>query len=97
MTSFVRMRRFGVLVAIVVAAGCGPPVLRNAPRPAPAVVAGVAAAAAAAATLAAPAAAAKRQEERRDEPDNRGMEVRETVPPDVFDRLDRADAGVDGP
>ena len=96
MTSHVRMRTLAVIVTIV-AASCGPPVLRNAPRPSPAVVAGVAAAVAGAATLANPAAAAKRQEERKDEPDDRGTEVRETVPPDVFDRLDRADAGVDRP
>jgi hypothetical protein len=74
--------------------------LRNAPKPDPAVVGGVAAAAAAAATLAAPQAAAKRQEEKEHgEPDNRGVEVKETVPADVFDRMDKraGDAGVDAP
>jgi hypothetical protein len=78
---------------------CGEPILRNAPKPDPGVVAGVAAAAAAAATLAAPDAAAKKQEQKtKGEPDDRGVEVKETVPADVFDRLDRkaGDAGVDG-
>lgn len=89
---------------VIVALGaCGDPVLRNAPKPNPAAVAGVAAAAAAAATLASPQAAAQRQEQKeRGEPDNRGVEVKETVPAEVFDRLDRqasagSDAGVDGP
>ena len=79
---------------------CGEPILRNAPKPDPGAVAGVAAAAAAAATLAAPQAAANRQEQKdHGEPDNRGVEVKETVPRDVFDRLDKrpADAGVDAP
>jgi hypothetical protein len=52
-------------------------------------VAGVAAAAAAAATLADPQAAGRRQEQKnKGEPDNRGVEVKETVPSDVLDRLD---------
>lgn len=80
------------------ACGSGP-ILQNAPRPNPAAVAGVAAAVAGAATLADPQGAAKRQElKEKGEPDNNGVEVRETVPADVLDRLDRAtvDAGVDG-
>jgi hypothetical protein len=54
-------------------------------------------AAAAAATLADPQAAAKTQEQKtKGEPDDRGVVVKETVPADVFDRLDRTDdAGVD--
>lgn len=77
--------------------GCGEPILKNAPKPDPGAVAGVAAAAAAAATLADPQAAGRRQEQKnRGEPDNRGVEVKETVPGDVLDRLDhKADAGVD--
>jgi hypothetical protein len=78
---------------------CGEPVLKNAPRPEPGAVAGVAAAAAAAATLAAPEAAAKRQEQKKQgEPEARGVEVKETVPASVFDRLEQPgrDAGVDG-
>jgi hypothetical protein len=83
---------------LVVLCACGEPLLRNAPKPDPGVVAGVAAAAAAAATLASPQAAAKKQEQKtKGEPDDRGVEVKETVPADVFDRLDRkaGDAGVD--
>jgi len=90
----------GRYVWIVVAlCACGEPILRNAPKPDPGAVAGIAAATAAAATLAAPQAAAKRQEQKqKGEPDNRGVEVKETVPPDVFDRLDHhagTDAGTD--
>lgn len=83
---------------LVLLCACGEPILRNAPKPDPGVVAGVAAAAAAAAALASPQAAARRQEQRtKGEPDDRGVEVKETVPADVFDRLDRqaSDAGVD--
>jgi hypothetical protein len=83
---------------LVMLCSCGEPILRNAPKPDPGAVAGVAAAAAAAATLASPQAAAKKQEEKEHgEPDNRGVEVKETVPRDVFDRLDKTagDAGVD--
>jgi hypothetical protein len=93
---------------LVMLCGCGEPILRNAPKPDPGTVAGVAAAAAAAATLAAPDAAAKKQEQKtRGEPDDRGVVVKETVPADVFDRLDHqgdhpadphaGDAGIDGP
>ena len=90
-------RHLWIWILIAVCA-CGDPILKNAPRPNPAAVAGVAAAAAAAATLAAPQAAANRQEQKeRGEPDNRGVDVKETVPADVFDRLDHrsGDAGVD--
>jgi hypothetical protein len=86
------------LSLLVVLAACGEPILKNAPKPDPGAVAGVAAAAAAAVTLADPTAAAKRQEaQNKGEPDNRGVTVKETVPADVFDRLDRKatnDAGV---
>jgi hypothetical protein len=77
--------------------GCGEPILKNAPKPDPGAVAGVAAAAAAAATLADPRAAGQRQEQKnKGEPDNRGVEVKETVPADVLDRLDHPrDAGTD--
>jgi hypothetical protein len=87
----------------VMLSACGEPILRNAPKPDPGTVAGVAAAAAAAAaaTLASPQAAAKKQEEKdQGEPDNRRVKVKETVPADVFDRIDHkagnaSDAGVD--
>ena len=84
------MGRYAQLFLVVLAAGaCGEPILRNAPRPDPGAVAGVAAAAAAAATLADPQAAAKKQEQKKQgEPEQRSVEVRETVPADVFDRLD---------
>jgi hypothetical protein len=84
---------------LVTLCACGEPILKNAPRPEPGAVAGVAAAAAAAATLAAPDSAAKRQEMKKEgEPAPRGVEVNETVPPSVFDKLDQkhGDAGVDG-
>ena len=91
---------------LVMLCACGEPILRNAPKPDPGTVAGVAAAAAAAATLASPQTAAHKQEEKtKGEPDVRGVEVKETVPADVFDRLDHkagdnagdkaSDAGVD--
>jgi len=83
---------------LVMLCACGEPILKNAPKPDPGAVAGVAAAAAAAATLASPDSAAKKQEQaNKGDPDNRGVSVKETVPADVFDRLDHAsDAGVDG-
>ena len=97
------MARIG-WIAVVLSFACNEPVLKNAPKPDPGTVAGVAAAAAAAATLAAPDAAAKRQESKKnsDERNNEGVPVKETVPADVFDRLDGAhnahgDAGVDTP
>ncbi len=82
---------------LVLLSACGEPVLRNAPKPNTAAVAGVAAAAAAAVTLASPQDAAKQQEQRtKSEPDDRGVPVKETVPDAVFDRLEHGDAGVDG-
>jgi hypothetical protein len=78
---------------VVMLCGCGEPILKNAPKPDPGAVAGVAAAAAAAATLADPQAAGRRQEQKtKGEPDNRGVEVKETVPSDVMDRLDHTTA-----
>jgi hypothetical protein len=84
---------------VVLLCACGEPILKNAPKPDPGSVAGVAAAAAAAATLASPEAAARRQEQlQKGEPDNRGVKVEQTVPADVLDRLDHAPQGasVDG-
>jgi hypothetical protein len=76
---------------LVMLCGCGEPILKNAPKPDPGAVAGLAAAAAAAATLADPQGADRRQEQKaKGEPDNRGVEVKETVPSDVIDRLDHA-------
>src|SRR5215468_12452178 len=81
----------------VMLCGCGEPILKNAPKPDPGAVAGAAAAAAAAATLADPQGAGRRQEQAtRSDPDNRGVEVKETAPADVMDRLDHSrDAGSD--
>src|SRR5262252_10771797 len=80
---------------VVLLCGCGEPILKNAPKPDPGAVAGVAAAAAAAATLADPRAASAKQEQKsKGEPDNRGVEVKETVPASVFDKIDHSDAGV---
>lgn len=92
-----------VLAGVGALTGCGEPILRNAPKPNPAAVAGAAAAAAAAITLASPQTAARIQEQKaKGEPDNRGVPVHETVPSDVFDRLEHPpaqsatdDAGVD--
>lgn len=78
---------------------CGEPVLRNAPKPNPAAVAGVAAATAAAITLASPQTAAANQEKKNQgEPNDRAIEVKQTVPSDVLDRVDSppSDAGIDG-
>lgn len=89
------MRRH--LWMLLLLCGCGEPILKNAPKPDPGAVAGVAAAAAAAATLADPRAASAMQEQKtKGEPDNRGVEVKETVPSWVLDKLDRgSDAGVE--
>jgi len=91
------MRRY--LWLLVVLCGCGEPILKNVPRPDPGAVAGVAAAAAAAATLASPDSAAKRAEKKGGDREGQSVEVKETVPGAVFDRLDHerapGDAGVD--
>lgn len=88
-----------LLLAIVLTGmACGGgPVLQNAPRPDPSVVAGVAAAAAAAVTLADPDAAARKGERKGGEPERRPVGGRTTVPADVLDRLDHpaVDGGVD--
>ena len=92
------MARIG-WIAVVWLVACNEPMLKNAPKPDPGAVAGVAAAVAGAATLASPASAAKRQETKKasDEHNNEGVVVKETVPEDVFDRLDKPsrDAGAD--
>jgi len=89
------MLRYGLIVIALCA--CGDPLLRSVPKPDPGAVAGIAAAAAAAATLASPQTAAQKQEQKKaGEVEPRGVVVKETVPADVFDRIDhKADAGVD--
>ncbi len=86
------MLRYAVVLATVCACG-GPPVLSRLPQPNPAVVAGIAAAAAGAATIADPQGAARRQDEKDAAKvrDMRGIPHRESIPPDVFDRLDEAE------
>lgn len=75
---------------LVVIAGCsGPPLAAKVPHPNTAAVAGVAAATAAAITLADPDAASRRPEQQQDDK-KRPVEVRNTVPAEVFDRLDNA-------
>jgi hypothetical protein len=71
------------------ACGGGPdPILRNVPQPNTAAIAGAAAAAAGAATLASPHDAAKRQEKNKAPDEKKPIEVKQTVPSDVLDRLD---------
>jgi hypothetical protein len=80
------------LLALVVGCGGGP-VLRNAPKPDPSVVAGAAAALAGAATLADPTAAAKRVEANKVDDEKRPQRVKATVPSDVLDRVDQQPVG----
>lgn len=84
------MRRW--LLATVVLVGCGGPVLRNAPRPNPNVVAASAAAIAGAATLADPDAAARRQEAKREgDVGKKPQEVNDHVPSSLLDTLDEVE------
>ncbi|MBA3542553.1 MAG: hypothetical protein H0T79_23255 [Deltaproteobacteria bacterium] len=84
--------RIAIAVCVAGLIGCGPPVLQNAPRPNPAIVAGAAAAIAGVATLADPAAAARAVEANKPAPELRPTTVNRTVPSDVFDRLDKQHA-----
>jgi hypothetical protein len=75
---------------LLFAAACGggqQPMLANAPHPNNAAMAGGAAAAAAAITLASPDSAAQKPEKNQNE-NKQAVDVKENVPPDVFDRLD---------
>jgi hypothetical protein len=89
-----RCTRFQVLAFVpLVATGCGGgTVLGGLPRPNPTVMAGIAAAAATAATIADPGAAGRIYEEGRVKHLNRADGDSETIPLDVLDRLDEADA-----
>lgn len=88
--------KMACLATAALLGACGGPVLANAPRPNPAVVAGVAAATAAAITLANPDAAARNASEvEKNGQVERGPAStgpRETAPADVLDRLDEASA-----
>ena len=76
------------VLLLLLAAGCGGPMLANAPRANPAAVAGGAAAVAGAITLANPDAAGRKPEKKDPFAGKQGTNVKENVPPDVFDRLD---------
>ena len=95
------MRWLPAVTSIVLGCGggCGGPILQNAPRPNPAVMAGAAAAVAGAATLADPDAAAHKQEQKKpDRQKPKDVRVDQTVPADVLDRLDQAETqGAAGP
>lgn len=90
------MRTILCVLALATACGGGP-VLQNAPRPDPAVVAAAAAATATAVTLADPQAAARKAEQKGGQPEGRVVGGDRSMPPGVLDRLDAipADAGVD--
>ena len=78
-----------ILLALV---GCGGPVLQNAPRPDPGIIAAAAAAAATAATSRIPTPPRSTRNGRRTAtvaPHN--VQVNQSVPPDVLDRLDKAE------
>lgn len=81
--------RFTFVLAMLVGCGGGPdPILRNAPHPDTATIAGAAAAVAGAATLASPDGAAKKAEANKGEEEKKPVKVKENVPAGVFDRLD---------
>src|SRR5512146_477767 len=84
------MRWVALLLAAALAGstGCGgQPMLANAPHPNNAAMAGGAAAAAAALTLVDPDAATRKPEKKQEE-EKQPVDVKETVPSDVFDRAD---------
>jgi len=69
----------------------GPPALGGAPRPDPAIVAGVAAATAAAVTLADPHAADRRPEKKEVDENQHEVDVHENVSESALDRLDESE------
>lgn len=80
-----------IALVLLLVACCGAPdkpLLANAPRPNPAYVAGAAAATAAAITLASPDTAGRRPEKNQDT-EKAPIKVKENVPADVLDRLDK--------
>ena len=84
------MQRFAVVLLLLAACGAAPdkPMLANAPRPPVGAVAGAAAATAAAITLASPDTATVKPEKNQDE-EKKPVEVKESVPPSVLDRLEK--------
>jgi hypothetical protein len=88
-----------VVVLLLAACGAEPkqPFLANAPHPDNAAVAGGAAAAAAAMTIADPNASTRgKPEKATPEVEKKPIEVKQNVPSDVFDRLDRSGSGSAG-
>ena len=85
------MRRIALLLVAACGAQPNQPMLANAPRPNPAAVAGGAAAVAGAITLADPDAASRKTEKKQDE-NKKPVKVKENVPKDVLDRLDKQEA-----
>lgn len=85
------------LAWLMVLAGCGgSPVLSGLPRPNKTAAAGVALGAAAAATALDPQGGQRIKEAgQKSEAEKRPVEVKETIPPDVLDRMDKADAAGD--
>lgn len=86
------------VVVFLLLAACGAepkqPFLANAPHPDTAAVAAGAAATAAAITLVDPDAATRgKPEKSTSDPDKKPVEVKQNVPPDVLDRLDKSEAG----
>jgi hypothetical protein len=86
------MKRAVFALLLGLAACASRPLLEKVPRPNPAVAAGIAVGLAAAATLADPQGAARQKEAGRVEPQPRVSGARESIPDDVFDRLEQADA-----
>jgi hypothetical protein len=85
------------LAWMILLAGCGgSPVLSGLPRPNKTAAAGIAVGAAAAATIADPQGAARLKEAGKQPNEKRPIEVQETIPQDVFDKMDQADAASDG-
>lgn len=86
-----------IVFVLLAACGAAPdkPLLANAPQPNTAAMAGGAAAAAAALTLADPDAASRRPE-KKEEVEKKPVQVKESVPGDVLDRLDHAPAPAEG-
>src|SRR5262245_29407693 len=86
------------LAILLLATACGgapdKPMLANAPRPNSAAVAGGAAAAAAAITLASPDTATVKPEKNQNE-EKKPIKVKENVPKDVLDRLDKTQPAPD--
>ncbi|MEJ7601867.1 MAG: hypothetical protein WKG01_28475 [Kofleriaceae bacterium] len=87
------MRWTDLMFVAVTLGSCGGPILRNAPQPNTAKVAGVAAAAAAAVTLADPNAAQRNVEANKVPDEKKPQKSGPSVPADVLDRLESNGSG----